>query len=799
MLLVLWSVLVYLGTAALLLALAHRWVLRLRLLPALILALAPFLFTGRAILTGGVFAPLDLAYEAEPLHALGAERGVGAARNPLTVDVVSQMLPWRKAVREALSRGRAPLWNPYVLAGEPLLGVAQPAVLHPGTWIGMLLPLPQAWTFDMTLRFLIALSSAYLFLRGIGSSELASLLGAAAWSFSDFLVFYVGYPVTPSVGPYPLLLLGLTRLARRTEYDGAERGHADARAVALTVVALCASIVSGHPETLLFVVFGAGIWFLFELHDAGPGRRLRPVLLSLLAGAIALGLTAVALLPFLDAMPQTIQHTLRALFHAKADRSEAPLEASRRLLTSAVPYAYGALGRSEYVGRLIAPAGYAGALLFPLAAAGLTGSGRRRWVLLGTGLLGLALNARAPLITNAVAAIPLFDIAVTDYLVFLWVLALAALAAMGVDRLRSGKGLAAFAAGGALAAAAIGIAGAGRAAALRQLGMASGYFRLRLALEILPILAGAALVVFAFRRWGRVTAAAALGLVLLFAAVRRAEEDGVYPTFPASAFYPPLPLLDAIPRGVPERVAAMRWTFNPNVGAIYGLEDVRGYDAMTFQPLAETFGLWSVPQTAYYNRVDRATPFLSLLNVRWVLAAEAWPPPPEWILTGESRGTRLYENPRALPRAFAPRHLAWTDDGKEQIRILATIWDFENDGVAGRTLEGPLRWRDNGSARVDLVSYAPERLAMSIDAEAPALVGTSIPAWRGWRLTVDGRAARLIGFDHAFVGFEVPAGRHEAVLRYLPASFVGGAWLSAATALACAAWALRRRPRTLPR
>jgi len=75
-------------------------------------------------------------------------------------------------------------------------------------------------------------------------------------------------------------------------------------------------------------------------------------------------------------------------------------------------------------------------------------------------------------------------------------------------------------------------------------------------------------------------------------------------------------------------------------------------------------------------------------------------------------------------------------------------------------------------------------------------VGTSIPAWRGWRLTLDGRNAPLTGFDHAFVGFEVPAGRHEAVLRYLPASFVWGAGISAATVLLIAAMVLAPRART---
>ena len=54
---------------------------------------------------------------------------------------------------------------------------------------------------------------------------------------------------------------------------------------------------------------------------AGDGRRLRPVLLSLAAGALALGLTAVVLLPFVDALPQTWQHTIRSTVHAQAGRS----------------------------------------------------------------------------------------------------------------------------------------------------------------------------------------------------------------------------------------------------------------------------------------------------------------------------------------------------------------------------------------------------------------------------------------------------------------------------------------------
>ncbi len=93
-------------------------------------------------------------------------------------DVVLQEIPWRKAVREAVKNGRLPLWNRSVLAGEPLLAVQQPAFLHPATWIGFLLPLAQAWTFEMALRYFLALLCGYLFLRDLACGQIAALLGA---------------------------------------------------------------------------------------------------------------------------------------------------------------------------------------------------------------------------------------------------------------------------------------------------------------------------------------------------------------------------------------------------------------------------------------------------------------------------------------------------------------------------------------------------------------------------------------------------------------------------------------------
>jgi hypothetical protein len=214
LLLVARSVVVYAMTAGVFLWLANRFVSPLKGSAALAIALAPLLLTGRATFTGAIYAPLDIVYQAYPFHALQESMGVRPGREALLSDVVYQEIPWRKAVRAAVKRGELPLWNPYVLAGEPLLAVQQPAVFHPGTWIGFLLPLAQAWTFEMSLRIFMALLSAYLFLRDLGCRSIPGLVGAAGWAFSNYVVFFLGYPLSAAAAPFPLLLLGLRRLAR---------------------------------------------------------------------------------------------------------------------------------------------------------------------------------------------------------------------------------------------------------------------------------------------------------------------------------------------------------------------------------------------------------------------------------------------------------------------------------------------------------------------------------------------------------------------------------------------------------
>ena len=772
----------YAVAAAVALWIAHRLVLPLRRRSALILAAAPLLLTGKAFLTGGVYAPLDILYDADPFGAHRVELGVAPDRTPTLGDVAYLSMPGRVAVRSSVRRGAFPSWNAYVLAGDPLLAMQQPAVLHPFTALGLTVPLPQAWTFDAALRLFLALLSGYLFFFDLVSDEAAALFGAVAWGFSDYVLFFQGFPHGLAVAPFPLLLLGLRRLARR----------ADRRATGLTVAALLLMLLAGHPETLLHAVAGGGLYFLFELAGAPRHRRWPAVRNAVAAGAISLGLAAPLLLPLAESLPLTAEHAFRKSWYARQKRS-VPLPASlRQVPPQLAPYSVGVPGHGRKVPGLAVPTSYAGSLVLVLAATGLfAGRNRERWFFLGLGGLTAAVCIGTPA-ADGLARLPLFDIAINEYSIFLATASLCALSTLGVAALAGGRADTTFVRASLLTAGVLAVLYARYVPRLDALGMPAAYSRGRFLLQIVFPLAASALFLPALRN-RRVARAAPAILVVLLAAQRLLEAGSLYPTMAADTWAPRFAVLDGIPRGRPYRFAGVGMTLLPNTATLYGLEDVRGYEGMRLGSLVQTFPLWSVSSSGWFNQVEDPTrPFLSFLNVRWVLEPIGRVAPAGWRILATSDRVRLVENPQVLERAFLPRSYRGESDEARRLDLLHGISDYGEQGVVAGDTGGA--WVTNGRGSISIERYEPERMVLRLDARDSALVGTSLVNWPGWKVAVDGTPAEVLAYNHAFVGFRVPPGVHEVVVRYAPDSVLQGAALAAATALLATALS-RRRPR----
>jgi hypothetical protein len=764
----------YFLTAGICAALAHRFAVRMSWSARVALVIIPLCFTGRALVTGGVYAPIELPFSWEPLRSMREALHVPAPHNGLLSDVYCLNMPWKYATRLAWSHGDWPLWNPFNFAGDILAASAQPTPYEPMTLLSLLLPAANSLTFLAAMTFFLAALCMFLFLRDLECSETASLIGAAGWAFSSFLVIWLGWVIGPSTVWLPLVLLGVRWVVHRHN------------AVPLTV-ALTMMMLNGHPESAVHIVAIGMVWAAFELQR----RALRAIALALGAGVVTIGLCAIYLFPIVDAIPQTMEGRFRRAVWVDMKRSVPAATALAHLESQVVPFRFGDPSRRVVAWPKSPPynyteAAYAGSVLFPLAILGLWRSRRReKWVVLGIGIVGLLVGIEAAPFADWIAKLPLFDLALNARLIFALSFALAALAALGVDA-ASGRELA--------------IAGGATAVALAALvaiewkpmlvwGLAPSFILVQSALLIAPLIAMAATA--------RMRQAAVIILLLLLIQ-RTAEMGNFYPTQPARIFYPRIAVLDRLPKGGPPyRITALGHVFVPNMATMYEVEDVRGYQAMTLERMRIAQDLFSVAQPVWFNRVDDLTrPFLSALNVRFALAPTGTPAPEGWRRIDGQPGVEVFENLRVLPRAWLPR------------RVIISA-DPAFGEMASETAFGERGWieirrsvrTDEENAQGTVVIRPRGYNTFLIDAtlDRNGWVFISESAWKGWRATVDGKRVNVRRADGTLLAVGVPRGRHRVELRYLPNAFVNGARVSGGTVvlliIVAMWWTRRSRPR----
>ncbi|HEX8153925.1 MAG TPA: hypothetical protein VF698_12400, partial [Thermoanaerobaculia bacterium] len=413
------ALLLYVLTAGALLAAWRRFFQPVSLVAALVLAAMPLVFTGHAMLTGRIYAPADLPYRSEPLNGYAQQLGVREHNGWLT-DLSTQMIPWRAAVRNAIARGEWPLLNPYILGGDPLAASAQPAAYDPVNLLAMLIPLGASFTYSATMTFFLAALFTFAFARMLGCSEHAALVAAAGWTFCGTMAFAVGWPLARSWVFLPLVLY-----ATRATVRDPRAKHA-----ALLTLALVLTILAGHPETVLHVVAIGVAYGLFELF---AHRSRRAIVLTISSGLLALLLTAFYLLPFVDALDQTLEHGARSAgshgeWHPNWEVSQ------RRLGAAVLPFWGGQSWRgmstplfdplSTRSGSVILALGLAGALFV---------RGRDKWFLAALAFVSYSAAAELPPVENVLHALPLFDITINHRLAWSAMLAMSLLAAMAID------------------------------------------------------------------------------------------------------------------------------------------------------------------------------------------------------------------------------------------------------------------------------------------------------------------------------------------------------------------------------
>jgi len=491
--------------------------------------------------------------------------------------------------------------------------------------------------------------------------------------------------------------------------------------------------------------------------------------------------------------------------------------------------------------------GYVGLVTLPLAFVGALCAARRPalpalcWLWLAAAVLGF----EVPVVSHLLNRLPLLDLALNYRLTFVAGFATAILAGFGLDALarpatrRRPLGVALLL-GGALAVA---------LAAAPRVPLPQRLLPERPRVHSFPADGAAAVAAPLQPRWPVLGAAAVLLLLLGARRQRTALSPllpgaallllgadlylfgrGFNPSAPPERIYPPTPMTDHLAQlGSSAQLGEFRiWAVGdgllpPETAGVYGLQDVRGYDALGVERMA-LFRALLAPRgrsAAAGENLDVTHPLFGLLDVAFVLAPPDWTPPADagllrerddaccvlwrrtgWraraFVVGEAIDMRPFlaqaSSPAGLPEAAAARLHALNVGGaladefcgaRDPARVIAI------EGDATRGTDGA-----NFAGEVRVLSRATLRQGYEVTASAPGWLCVTDAFYPGWRAEVDGAPTEIVPAFFAFRAVPVPAGTSRVTLRYEPASLRWGAALTAAglVALAIGAWRGRNRP-----
>ncbi len=199
-------------------------------------------------------------------------------------DTLRQLYPWKTLVLNQLKQSKIPLWNPYNFSGTPLLANFQSAVFYPLNIMYLALPQTIAWTILVILQPFLALIFTYGYIRTIGGSRLAALLGALSYAFSLYNTVWLEYNTIGQVILWlPLILTAIEKMKNTFTH----------RWFAILIISQVCALLAGHPQIAAYLLF-----FILAYTWVRKRSLFKFVFVSTI---FALGISAMQLIPGIEA------------------------------------------------------------------------------------------------------------------------------------------------------------------------------------------------------------------------------------------------------------------------------------------------------------------------------------------------------------------------------------------------------------------------------------------------------------------------------------------------------------------
>ena len=715
---------------------------------------------------GKVPVPLDalvgLYHPYRDFYKSEFDRGV-PIKNSILGDPVVQMIPWKKLVVESFRNATLPLWNPYMMAGYPLLGNIQSSPFYPGNLFLLVFPFLTGWTLYIISQQVLAFGFMYAYLRNKKLDPIACLVGSMAFSFSGFFVAWLEWGnIIHTALWLPFILLCIDKVfvsKNRWWMVGLFGG-------------IVSSYLAGHLQTFFYI---ASLTSLYT----GLKFYLEKDIKLLIRCALPVFCAVLILLPIITVQLQFISLSARSVdldWH-----NEGWFLPVQHLVQFVVPDYFGNPTTQNYwgvwnYGEFV---GYIGILPFVFALFAVFFRRDKKTYFFAT-IVGIAILLMLPTIFGKLPfklGIPFLSTTQPTRLMILVDFSLAVLAALGVDRfIKNPKKFylpLLTVAGFILCAFFIGLNLVGTPFFTPE-----SWAITQRNLMLPTLLLGCAFgvyVLYTYKFLNReFNKQILLLLIVLFTVGDLLYFVRKYTPFTESRFYYPNTKIISFlsEKSETEQFRILKTDkriLHPNIAAFYHIQSIDGYDPLylrTYGELMAAMGRrkpdtstpWGFSRIITPDQFD--TKINDLLGVKYVLSFRDQTEPylKKVLQEGE---IYVFENLKAYPRAF---FVGKVEERENKQAVLESMFEPGSNMKEISFVEKTPDLEDNkaydqfGIAKIN--SYKAEQVILNTKTTSEGFLVLTDSFYPTWRVKIDGKNTKIYKTNYHFRGVVVPQGEH---------------------------------------
>ncbi|MDP2649423.1 MAG: YfhO family protein [bacterium] len=710
-------------------------------------------------------------------------------------DVLTMIFPAKEFSISSLKNWQFPLWNPYILSGNPHLAAVQSGTFYPFNLLFFVMPIIYAWSLYIMLQPILTGLFTYLFLRELKFGTKSSLFGSLIFTFSSYSVVWMEYGnIGHTIVWLPLILYLILKLVKERSL----------LFYLLTIASLTLSILAGYIQLAFYIFIFSFIFLLFILY-ASKERSLKLILYFIPVFILPVLISAIQLAPFIE----MFLNSTRAP-HADFFKLLIP---PFHLITMFIPDFFGNPASRNYWldGTYIERVSYIGVIpLFFIIYSFFRKKNKYFWFFLSSAISVLLLS-----FDNFVSRfifslnLPLISTAVPTRIIFLFCFAGAVLAANGLEEFERKKemkksvvsliilALIYFFAWGFVFVAPIFFSDQAFAINL-------SISKRNLILPSLLFLSGAMFVLLNFVPKFRKVSLILVFLLVVFDLFYFFQK--ITPFAPVQSFFPKTEVIGKLReiRGIDRFWGYGGAYIEPNISTFERLYSTDGYDPLINKRYAELITTISDGSIKNVQRSNVNIPgfgnedigksvfrqkILDLLGVRYILnkISPSNTLVPNYISFPENRFSlkwqsgpwQIYESKEALPRIF----LASDYVVRKNDQIIDAIFD-QNINLSKTVIleENPVDFKpSDGPSEIKIKNYSPNKIDIFTKSTQNKLLFISDNYFEGWNVFIDGKKSKIYRANYTFRAVPVLAGDHNVVFEYKPRSFYYGLYISGAT------------------